>query len=75
MTRKEHLEWCKQRALAYLEPGPYYSVQDAHTSMISDLRKHPETENHVAIELGMMLSINGHLNDENRMREWITGFN
>ena len=50
-TRAEHLAWCKQRALAYVEQG---DLNNAFASMISDLRKHPETEKHGATELGMM---------------------
>lgn len=43
MTRQEHMNWCKQRALEYLKPGPYFSPTDAIASMLSDLRKHEET--------------------------------
>ena len=76
MTRQEHLAWCKERALGYLDANSkYFSVQDAYTSMVSDLRKHPETENHVAIELGMMQLIGGHLNSPEKMRHFIEGFN
>lgn len=40
VTRDEHLEWCKKRALEYVERGDY---TNAVKSMLSDLRKHPET--------------------------------
>lgn len=40
-ARDEHLAWCKERALAYLEKG---KVVDAITSMLSDLSKHEETK-------------------------------
>lgn len=39
-SREEHLAWCKQRALTYLDKG---DVKEAVTSMMSDLDKHPET--------------------------------
>ena len=39
MTREEHLDWCKKRALAYLPMDP----MEAMTSMMSDLTKHAET--------------------------------
>ena len=43
MTRAEHVQWCKRRALEYLDvmtpPDPVQAV----TSMLSDLGKHPET--------------------------------
>ena len=36
-TQQEHLDWCKERALAYLEHG---DVQGAFTSMASDMKSH-----------------------------------
>lgn len=71
-TRAEHLAWCKERALAYLDQG---DLQNAFASLISDLRKHPETENHAAIELGSMLQFNGMLSTAKDMRDFITGCN
>lgn len=72
MTRQEHLDWCKQRALEYVEAG---DVNQAFASMGSDLGKHDETKNHAAIELGMMLLMGGHLNSQEKMRKFIQGFN
>ena len=40
MTRQEHLDWCKKRALEYLDKG---DVSNAIASMLSDLGKHEET--------------------------------
>ncbi len=40
MDRTEHLEWCKERAREYLDNG---DVQNAITSMLSDMGKHEET--------------------------------
>jgi hypothetical protein len=71
-TRAEHLKWCKQRALEYCDMG---DVAQAFASMSSDLGKHPETENHAAIQLGTMLLIAGHLNSPAEMRKFIEGFN
>ena len=71
-TRDEHLAWCKQRALEYVERG---DVSQAYASMASDLRKHPETEKHAAIELGMMLMMSGNLSSKADMRRFIEGFN
>lgn len=39
-TRSEHMEWCKERALAYLDIN---DPAQAITSMLSDLSKHDET--------------------------------
>ena len=72
MTRQQHLEWCKQRALEYVDVG---DVNQAWTSMVSDLGKHEETKNHSALELGMMLLMAGHLSTTDKMRKFILGFN
>lgn len=71
-TRKEHLDWCKKRALEYVDLG---DTDQALASMMSDLTKHPETEDHIGIQMGMMLSLGGHLSSPTKMREWIVGFN
>lgn len=72
MTRAEHLAWCKERALAYCDVG---DATNAWASMASDLTKHPETEKHAAIELGMMMLMGGQLNSVPDMRKFIEGFN
>ena len=72
MTRAEHLAWCKQRALEYIDQG---DLTSAYASVASDLGKHPETQNHAAIGLGMAMMINGHLSTAAKMREFIEGFN
>jgi len=71
-SRAEHLAWCKQRALQYVDSG---DTANAFASLVSDLRKHPETEDHAAAELGMMLMMSGHLSTEKDMREFIEGCN
>lgn len=72
MTRAEHLAWCKERALEYVDAG---DLTNAYASMTSDLTKHPETEKHGAIQLGMMMLMSGHLGTPQKMREFINGFN
>jgi hypothetical protein len=72
MTRTEHLQWAKTRALEYVDAG---DLNSAFASMASDLRKHPELENHSGITLGAMLIMGGHLNDTTKMRDWVEGFN
>jgi len=72
MTRTEHLEWCKQRALEYVAAGDF---NQAFASMGSDLGKHPETENHSGIRLGMMLLMSGNLDTAQAMKKFIEGFN
>ena len=72
MTREEHLKWAKERALVYARSG---DVNGAIASMASDLRKHPETDHHVAIELGTMMLLAGLLKTREQAVEFIEGFN
>ncbi len=72
MDRSEHMTWCKERALEYVDQG---DVVQALTSMCSDLGKHEDTRGHSGIELGMMLTMTGSLNTTTEMRRFIEGFN
>lgn len=69
-TRAEHLAWCKQRALAYVDTG---DLHNAFASLVSDLGKHSGTRGHAAIELGMMQLMAGQLLNERDMRDFIEG--
>ena len=71
-NRGEHLQWCKDRAIAYIDHG---DCQEAYASMASDMRKHPETEDHSAIVLGLQLMMMGQLKTPFEMRGFIEGFN
>ena len=68
-SREEHLAWCKKRALEYLPGDP----REAMASMMSDLKKHPELENHIGLRIAPMFY--GAHNDERAVRAWIEGFN
>jgi hypothetical protein len=73
MTREEHLEWAKKRALEYIDAG---MPDQAFTSMMSDLRKHPELENHVGNEIGVgFMMLPGWISNSSEVRRWIVGFN
>jgi hypothetical protein len=72
MTYDEHLQWCKDRANQYVDAG---ELTNALASMVSDLRKHPELEDHAAIGLGVLLKMAGHLDTAEEMRKFINGFN
>lgn len=72
MTRDEHLQWAKSRALDYLDAG---DINGALTSMFSDLNKHDETRDHPAIALGVMLMAGGHLCDRDAVYDHIVGYN
>jgi len=71
-NRTEHLQWCKDRALEYVKQN---DLKQAFASFQSDMTKHPENANHIALQLGTMLLLGGHLSSAHQMREWITGFN
>jgi len=71
-TREQHLEWCKRRALEYVDSG---DLNQALASMGSDLGKHEETRNHAGIKLGMMMLMSGQLSTPDKMRKFIEGFN
>jgi hypothetical protein len=72
-SREEHLEWCKQRALEYLDAG---DTPQAFTSMMSDLRKHEELQNHVGIQIGVgFMMLPGWITNREEVRRWIVGFN
>lgn len=72
ISRSEHLEWCKKRALEYVERN---DLKQAFSSMASDLTKHHETEKHSGIQLGLMLLMGGQLNTKEKMINFINGFN
>ena len=73
-TRQEHLDWCKKRALEYVDAG---DTQQAFASFASDVRKHPKTEDigKTIAMLGMPMLMNGHLSTVHKMREHIQGYN
>jgi len=73
-TRQEHLAWCKQRALAYLDQSPP-DLKEGFASMSSDLEKHPETQGHIGNVMGVMMLLNGQLNTVEAMRDFIEGYN
>lgn len=72
MTRDEHMQWCKKRALELVDMG---DLNQALISMMSDLGKHEETKNHAGIMLTTMLMMNGRLKDAWAVRKHIQGFN
>lgn len=71
MNRADHLAWCKQRALEYVDQG---DLASAVASMTSDLGKHEETvaSNPFLMMLAMNYVLSG---DANGVRRWIEGFN
>lgn len=64
------MDFCKKRALAYLDEG---DVQNAITSMLSDLGKYDENSSAAAsmAPIGLMIAMN---NDIHEARKFIEGF-
>jgi hypothetical protein len=72
MEWDEHLEWCKRRALEYLDSG---DTKNAFTSMLSDVRKHPGGAKHVGLDIGVgFMMLPGWINNREEVRRWIVGF-
>ena len=69
---QQHLDWCKKRALEYVDKN---DLKNAYASFLSDMSKHEETANHIALKLGMMLMLSQNLNTQSEMRKFIEGFN
>ena len=72
MNRQEHLQWAKDRAIEYVENE---DNQQAFASFVSDMTKHDELSNHLALGMGMALLLGGHLDTPQQMKNWINGFN
>lgn len=73
MTRKEHIEWCKKRAIQ--EMDFYKDPTKGIISMMSDLRKHPETNSQALISLcGMQLMMKPKMNRQ-EVIDFLNGFN
>ncbi len=72
MNRSEHLQWCKDRAMEYVQQN---DITTAVASFLSDMGKHPETEGHAALGMGMMLLMSGNMDNTADAEKWIQGFN
>jgi hypothetical protein len=72
MGRHEHLKWCKQRALAYVDRG---DTLGAVTSMASDLLKHPAWDRQFVAFMVLSANIDVQAGDRQAVRRWIEGFN
>jgi hypothetical protein len=73
MTRDEHLTWCKQRALEYVDRG---DLLGAVTSMGSDLVKHEDWHDKPVtndlIYIGLVFEVP---KGAAAVRRWIEGWN
>jgi hypothetical protein len=68
VTRSEYLEWCKVRALEYVQIG---DLDQAYVVMISGLANHPETASHPDRELMASLKSKGLLRTAGEMTRFI----
>lgn len=72
-TRREHLDWCIERAIA--EMDFYKDPSKAYISMASDLRKHPETNSEALVSLCMMQPLMNPRASRQEVIHFLNGFN
>ena len=72
-TREEHLKWCRKRAI--LEMDFYSDPTKAVISMMSDLRKHPETNKEALQTLCTMMLIGQQIKTRQQAIDFLNGFN
>jgi hypothetical protein len=72
MTRAEHLAWCKERALEYVDRG---ELREAVTSMSSDPRKHEDFHGPIYGQLSLLGAMFEIPKGPEAVRRWINGFN
>jgi len=72
-TRREHLDWCIERAIA--EMDFYKDPSKAYISMASDLRKHPETDNQGLITLCIIQPMRNPHASRQEVINFLRGFN
>jgi len=73
MTRAEHLKWCKERAIR--EMDYYKDSSKGIVSMMSDIRKHPETNSEALMALCTMFLMDKPLMTRQEAINFINGFN
>ena len=73
-TREDHLQFCKDRAMEYVNSG---NLLEAVTSMMSDLEKHLETKSAGTAlgALGIMAAMDAQRGDRANVIRYIQGFN
>jgi hypothetical protein len=72
VSRHEHVEWCKQDALRYLESTD--DPASAFVVMAKNLEEHEETKDHSGIKIGVGLMMVGKLSNSLEMAQFIKGF-
>ena len=79
MTREEHLKLCKKRAIQeydyYAKTEPRSAIKNGITSMMSDIKKHPETKSEVLQSLCLMQLMNKPNMTRQEFINFVNGFN
>lgn len=70
-NRAEHLQWCKKRAIEYLNQN---DIQQAAASFMSDMRKNEDTAKSMSFGDSLIMMELMNPNKES-MRRCINGFN
>jgi len=73
MTRQEHIQWCKNRAIEEINFYPNDPKQGI-ISMMSDLGKHPET-NKESLKALCLFQLSSGRNNKQDVIKFINGFN
>jgi hypothetical protein len=72
LTRAEHLQWAKDRALAYVDA---VDLPSACASILSDLSKHPQIDPSAARMVWSIEAVTGGLDTADKVRRFINGIN
>ena len=79
MTRQEHIQWCKDRAIQeydyYAKNEPKSALRNGIISMASDISKHPETASQAMQSLCMMQLMTKPNMTRQEFVNFINGFN
>ena len=79
MTRIEHLQTCKDRAIQefdyYAKNNLKEAIKNGITSMMSDINKHPETKSETLQALCMMQLLGNMIHSRGEFVKFINGFN
>lgn len=70
LPRAQHLQWAKDRALAYVATG---NLAEACASLLSDLGKHPQIDPSAAQTVWAIEAMTGGLNTADKVRHFING--
>jgi len=73
LSRKKatHIKWCKERARESLEGGKH---QEAYSSFIGNLERHPETAKEDSLQIGRMLKDCGHMKTKRQVKDFVEGY-